>query len=166
MVLQITALTLEGRHKLDVLSGTVRVFNIVAGSEVNLLAPTSLSNIVVPSPTGVWRYIWTNPPLPSAGQYIIEYVLTDADGVMGIATEDLFVEDDLVEDATVLSRLTNMEASMGTLLDVGLGRQRLQTVDQTWRLFRRDGTPLVTFDTKDDLGNPSAQDIFERIPRP
>lgn len=163
LMLQITALTFEGAPKLDVASGTVRVFTVVGGLEVDALATTALSLIVGSS---VWRYVWGAPPLASAGHYIIEYRLIDSEAVLGVATEDLLVEDDLVEDATVIAKLNALDAKVDTVLDSELGEEILNPNDQTWTKKRRDSTILKVFDVVDDNNNPNGQDVFRRIPRP
>ena len=45
------------------------------------------------------------------------------------------------------------------------GKWKLDTVNKQWIIYADDGTtPLYTFDLKDDTGNASVQNIFERVP--
>lgn len=167
IVLQYTALTHEGTAKLDVLSGSVRVFHLSGGVEVEDLPPTPL---VQSGATSVWRYIWVSPLLAAAGTFIVEYTLADED-VVHVDIEDLTVRDAAAEDQTIVARLTSIEnllttmgADMGTVLDVHLGRQKLNATTTRWTLYTRAGAVLKEFDVKNDLGAPSVDRIFDRIP--
>lgn len=79
---------LEGSSKDNVVSGTVRVYRRVAGSEVDVLASTAL---VQEGATSKWVYDWV-PTLLSSGQYFIEYTLIDSDANTASLIEDLLIE--------------------------------------------------------------------------
>jgi hypothetical protein len=84
--LQIVAQNADGTSKLDVVSGTVRVYSINgAGAEVIKLAAAPL---VSASP--IWRYAWA-PATLAEGAYIVEYTMTDASQTYAPVTEDLTV---------------------------------------------------------------------------
>jgi len=85
--LQTIAQELDGTPKLDVISGTVRVYLLTSGGETVLLAPTALVG-----DESVWRYIW-EPESLAEGDYIIEYTLVDSEDLTSISIEDLAVVD-------------------------------------------------------------------------
>lgn len=88
VALQITALEASGEPKLDVVSGTVRVYHVTGAGEVVDLAATPLARVGV---TSTWRYAWV-PASLAAAQYVIEYTLVDA-GATYVSVEDLVVSD-------------------------------------------------------------------------
>ena len=145
--LEAVAQGLDGAGKTNVVGGDVRVYRIGSGGEEELLATTALA--LVPGTTR-WRYSWESPPLVTYGMCTAEYRLLDSDGLVGVASEDILVVS---------------EEKLDTLLDVDLGRTTLDAVNNTWTIYRRDGTVLRVFDVKDDLGNPGVEDVFDRLPR-
>lgn len=79
---------LEGSPKDNVVSGTVRVYKRVTGSEVDVLASTALTQ---EGATSKWYYDWS-PTILSSGQYFIEYILIDDDANTATLTEDLIID--------------------------------------------------------------------------
>jgi len=54
---------------------------------------------------------------------------------------------------------------MADFHELELGRWNVDTATKQMILYKADGqTPLVTFDLKDDKGQPSSQDVYERVP--
>jgi hypothetical protein len=85
---QIVAMYADGSPKLDMVSGTVRVYQVsAAGVESVKLAPTALVGTAAP----IWRYQWQPSPTLPNGAYVIEYTLTDALYTYAPVTEDLIV---------------------------------------------------------------------------
>ena len=148
--LEVSWLNTTGAEKLDVASCTVEVWHRNAlGVRVQDLAPTAMT---LDAGTGTFQYTWATPALTVAQQHTVEYRATDTAGAMGLTTEDLLVLD--------------FEGKLETVLDVLLGRQKLDANTDRLILFRRDGTILATFDVKNDVGAPSVCDVFERVPVP
>ena len=87
IVLQAVALNPDGSVKTSLNSANVRVYHIVGGSEVELLASTVL---VYSATAKAWRYVWA-PTSLAAGQYIAEYSLEDTDSISTVQTEDISV---------------------------------------------------------------------------
>jgi hypothetical protein len=102
--------------------------------------------------TATWRYTWLLPVLPNPGVITAEYRATDALGASGVVKETINV--------------SALEDKADVLLDVSLGRQRLAAGLNRWTLYRRNGTVLIEFLTKDDTGTPNGVDVFERVPLP
>jgi hypothetical protein len=88
ILLWILAKNYDGTFKSDILSGTVRVFFIDSGTENNVLAITSLSELS----TGKWIYEWS-PVSLTIGQYLIEFSLIDNSGFGITILEDLIITD-------------------------------------------------------------------------
>lgn len=148
ITLEVTWQNFEGAEKMDVVSSTVTVFHRdAAGLRVVDLAATSL---VQDAGTSTWKLAWVSPPLPVAGNYVVEYRGTDADGAVGVQREDL----------TVVA----LAAQVDEVLDCLLGRQKLDATTNRWIIFRRNGTILKQFDLKNDVGSPTHEDVFDRIP--
>jgi hypothetical protein len=145
--LEAVAQALDGSARLDVADGTVRVYGVGPGGEVEVLPWTPLVQVVG---TERWRYAWSTPPLTHPGMLTAEYRLVDDGGLVGTAMEDILVVD---------------ESKLDTIIDAAIGRQTLDAINNTWTIYRRDGTVLRVFDVKNDLGNPSVEDIFDRQPR-
>lgn len=149
LILEITWLNFEGGEKLDVVTSTVTVFHRTAlGARVVDLAPVPQT---LDAATSMWRFVWVLP-IVAAGQYVVEYRGTDTDGAVGVVQEDL----------TVYA----LAVQVDEVLDCLLGRQKLDVGTNRWILFRRDGSVLKEFDVKDDVGAPSSDDVFDRIPVP
>ena len=94
-----------------IVSATVKVYNIVSGSENDVLSTTSLTQV---GTTNVWRYVWTPTSLP-AGQYTISGVATDASGATHTWVEDL----NILTFSTVVSgapSVTGITPAVGTQL--------------------------------------------------
>ena len=89
VTLQVYALEQDGSDKLDVSSGTVRVYYVAAGSEVELLVSTPLVQV---GATNVWRYEWSPVSFPT-GEYIAEFSLVDVYGSSTTIGEDVVVRD-------------------------------------------------------------------------
>lgn len=161
----------DGSPKLDVLTSTVRVFHVTnAGAEIVDLAPTVMVRVGV---TSTWRYVWVNPPLPSAGGYVAEYTVTDAAGISAAFSEDIIVHDPSSDHGAIIVQLTAIQTALaavdgkaGTLLDEVLGRWFLDSANNTLTLFRVNGTILKVFDLKDDLGASNSRRVHDRVPRP
>jgi len=156
VVLQVYALNPDGSRKFNITSGTVRVFHIAAGSEVDDLAVVPLAQVGV---TNKWRYVWMTPTL-SAGEYFAEYIMQDSAGVTTKFAEDINVKD-IAKQSTLL--LVQSDADIIRKVETGrwkiIGNQMIFYEDD-------DVTPFLTFDLKDLGGLPSMDDVFERIPVP
>lgn len=96
--LQAYALTMTGEPKLDVAAGTVRVYHIDTGVEVEDLAAQALVN----DHDNLWRYVWSPLALPS-GMYTAEFYMIDSGGL-----ETLFSEDLVVQPEVDLSTVPNL----------------------------------------------------------
>jgi hypothetical protein len=154
LTLQVYALKANGSEKLDVVSGTVRVYYVSGGVETNVLGPTALVN---PS-DNIWRYNWTPGALP-VGEYVAEYVLSDASRTTRVG-EDLVVRDIATE-----SRLTLVQDDITIIKAVETGRWKI--VGNQMLFYEDDGvTVLLTFNLLDDLGLPTMDCVFERVPVP
>jgi hypothetical protein len=138
IVLQAASLQLTGLANLLIASGTVRVYSLVSGSEVNALASTPLVQV---GTSAVWRYIWANPELLE-GQYFVEIFLTDSSGtVYGPFQDDLEV---------YWSADANQETLSGT--------------ENTLTKYDAGGNAKIVFDTFNEDGDPSVSSVFSRIP--
>ena len=154
VVLQIYALNPDGTQKTDVVSGTVRVFHIVAGSEVDDLVATALVQV---GGTNKWRYVWA-PGSLAAGEYTAEYIIQDSGARTGRYSEGVIVKD-IAEQST----LVLVQADVEIIKKVETGRWRIVSNQM---IFYDDDevTPILTFDLKDQAGLPSMTDVFERDP--
>ena len=156
VALQVYALKADGSEKLNVASGTVRVYQIVGGSESTILAATPLAQV---GATNKWRYVW-NPGSLAAGEYVAEYIITDADALTAKIPEDIIVKD-IAKQSTLLL----VQADVDIIKKVETGRWKI--VANQMLFYDDDGTTvLLTFDLKDDAGFPSMDRVFERVPAP
>lgn len=161
VVLQIFAQNIDGSRKLDVSSGSVRVYHLDGVIEIEDLASTALVQI---GSTNVWRYVWEPATLPVAG-YIAEYTLTDTFGVVTSVGEDIIVRDIARQEtlADVRSRILLIQDDLMMVRKVETGRWKI-VANQMIFYEDDDATPMLTFDLKDDLGLPSMNSVFERMP--
>ena len=147
VVLQVQAQNLDGTPKTVLTTATVRVYHIVAGSEVEDLAATPLVQI---GTTSTWRYNWA-PATLSVGHYFAEYTLIDPDTAVFVASEDIDVRD--IATQTDLAFVRQIEQ----------GRWRI--VHEQMIFYASDKvTPLLVFNLKDINSLPSNVNIFERNP--
>lgn len=154
VALTVVALNPDGSMKLDVVSGTVRVYCVGSGgSEVNYLVPTPLVQV---GATSAWRYMW-HPVSLAEGIYTAEFILTDALAVASIGTDDISVTDYATGAALSLAA-----SDIAILKQIGTGRY--QIVGNQLILYAADDSPMYTFDLLDENGNPSMDAVFERVP--
>jgi hypothetical protein len=147
VVLQVLAVDLDGTPKLDVAGAAVRVYHVVGGGEVEVLPLTDLAQVGASS---TWRLVWLPPALPVA-QYVAEYQLVDANGVLCVVVEDVTVHD------------LALQADLALVRQVETGRWRILG-DQMIFYGTDDVTPILTFDLKDQAGLPTMENVFERVP--
>lgn len=159
VVLQVFALDPNGAEKTNVVSGTVRVYT-VSGGESDVLGLTALTRV---GTTNKWRYEWDPAALP-VGEYTIEYLLVDDNGVETSVGEDLIVRDiaQQVTLADVRSRVILLQTDMVIVRKMTQGRWKIEN-NQLF-FYDDDGvTPYIVFDLKDDAGLPSMDRVFERV---
>lgn len=140
IVFQIFPKNQNGQENEDIVSGSVRLYSIVAGSEVDAMASTPLVNI-----GEAWRYVLSDPDL-EPNQYFAEYSLVDGSAVTTVFTEDVTV----VQYAADISRL----------LDFSEGNWSVQNYQMIF--YKRDGTELVRYNLKDLFGVNTMEDVFRR----
>jgi hypothetical protein len=147
VALQILATGLDGAPKLDVVSGTVRVYRVTGAGEVEVFPVTALANV---AGTSTWRLLWTSATLV-VGQYVAEYRLVDLYGQECVAQEDIVVHD------------LALQADLALVRQVETGRWRI--VANQMIFFGDDGiTPILTFNLKNESGIPAMDEVFERVP--
>lgn len=156
VILEALARNQDGTAKTDVSSGVVRVYHMVGAVETEVLSSVALLQVGASS---TWRYRWTPTSLAS-GNYVVEYELTDSDGLVGISVEDLVVED-FAQQSTLLL----MQADLTLVRKIETGRWKI-VGDQMIFYDDDEATPLITFDLKDSIGQPTMADVFERIEAP
>ena len=146
VMLQTVAVSLDGQPKLDIVSGTVRVYDLASGGEVTVLAATPLVRVGI---TSTWRLAWSPASLP-VGHYVAEYTLHDS------VRTNVTVEDIAVHDLA-------QQADLTIVRQVETGRWRI--IANQMVIFADDGsTPLLTFNLFDALGAPSMDSVFQRVP--
>lgn len=158
VVLQLYGLNPDGSEKTDIVSGAVRVYSIVSGSEVDILAATPLVHVG----GSKWRYNWLPAALP-VGQYVVEYDLVDSRGQETLVAEDLIVRD-IAEQAMladVHSRVILLQDDLAIVRKVETGRWRI--VDNQMIFYDDDATTqLLVFNLYDEASLPSMERVFER----
>jgi len=108
VVLPVLAVTQTGELSSDIVSGTVRVYTVDSGVQTDVLVSTPLVNIV----GSYWSYEW-EPTTLDAGQYFIEYSLTDNVATVTYATENLFVMNDAaVSQAVIQGDISNVQSDI------------------------------------------------------
>lgn len=145
--LQVLAQNLDGTPKTVLTSASVRVYHLSGHTELEDLSPV---NMIQVGSSSTWRYVWEPVNLP-IGHYFVEYTLTDPDGALFIAAEDLDIRD--------IAR----QADVAFIKRVESGRWRIYN-NQMIFYTDDDTTPLLTFDLKDIHGAPANTSVFERIP--
>lgn len=156
VVLEVVAQNPDGTAKTDVVSGTVRVYHMVGAVETEVLAPVALVQVGASS---TWRYRWL-PTSLAAGNYVAEYELTDSEALVGLDIEDIVIEDFAQQSTLVL-----MQADLTLVRKIESGRWKI--VSNQMIFYDDNGVdPLITFDLKDSIGQPTMADVFERIEAP
>lgn len=70
-----------------------------------------------------------------------------------------------LQDNTVAANVVTALAVLNLLVKFESNRTRVDLIAQTLTIFDDDGiTPLQVFDLKDELGDPSTDCVFERVP--
>jgi len=111
VVLPVLAVTQTGELSSDIVSGTVRVYTVDSGVQTDVLVSTPLVNIV----GSYWSYEW-EPTTLDAGQYFIEYSLTDNVATVTYATENLFVMNDAaVSQAVIQGDISNVQSDVTSI---------------------------------------------------
>jgi hypothetical protein len=147
VALQILATGLDGAPKLDVVSGTVRVYRVTGAGEVEVFPVTALANV---AGTSTWRLLWASATL-AVGQYVAEYKLLDVYGQECVVPEDIVVHD------------LALQADLALVRQVETGRWRV--VANQMIFYGDDGlTPILTFNLKNEAGIPAMDEVFERVP--
>ncbi len=150
VALQIVALERDGTPKLDITSGTVRVYHVdAAGAEVVDLAATALVNIS----SSTWRYNWA-PAALAAGQYIARYEITDGTSAF-VAEEDLVVRDFALESTLVVTA-----ADIALIRAIEAGTWVMAANQITF--YDESMVEVARFNVLDEAGLPSMDDIFQR----
>jgi hypothetical protein len=152
VLLQAYALQPDGQPKLDVVSGSVRVYHLAGGVEVVDLSGTALLH----PHTNVWRYAWTPVALPVA-EYVAEFVLTDGDGVT-----TRFGEDVIVKDYAQQSTLLLVGADVALIRSVETGHWKI--VANQMIFYDEGDVEILRFDLRNDAGLPAMDNVFERVP--
>lgn len=155
IVLERAPLEPNGAMKTDVNTATVRVYLVVAGSEVDALASTALVNVR----DNIWRYIW-EPASIAAGQYRIEYTFDDT----VITTNDQ--EDLEVLDMPTATALASLQSDVTDCVDELQGNEIVDATGLCTK-YRADDydapTELRQFQYNDVAGDPATSSIFQRI---
>ena len=147
--LQMLALEIDGTPKLDIVSGSVRVYHVGPGGEVTDLPATPLVHI---SPS-TWRYVWESPTL-APGQYVAHYEVTD-----GAVTYPLD-EDLIVRDFALQSTLVASAADIALIRAIEAGSWVMAANQIIF--YDEGGTEVARFNVFDEAGLPSMDDIFSR----
>ena len=151
--LQIVARELDGSPRTSLTSANVRVYHMVGSTETDVLVFEPLVQV---GTTNTWRYVW-EPTSLAIGQYVVEYTLVDDDAVMWVGTEDLTVND-FAQETTLAALGVDIEI----IRKVETGRWKM--VDDQMIFYDDNGTtPLFTFNLFDLAGNPSMDNVFERV---
>ena len=156
VVLEAVARNPDGTAKTDVVSGTVRVYHMVGAVETEVLASTALVQV---GSSATWRFLWS-PTSLAAGNYVAEYELTDSEALVGLDIEDVVIEDFAQQSTLVL-----VQTDVTLIRKIETGRWKI-VGDQMIFYDDDEATPILTFDLKDSIGQPTMADVFERIEAP
>ena len=146
VMLQAVAIALDGTPNLTVVSGTVRVYTLATGVEVDVLATTPLARV---GSSSTWRLAWT-PASLAVGQYVAEYRLVDSAGRVSLTIEDVDVHD------------LALQADLAVVRAVETGRW--QIVNNQMRFYDTTNTLILTFDLLDLAGLPTMDAVYQRVP--
>jgi len=147
VTLQILAVGLDGAPKMDVVSGSVRVYQVTGAGEVEALPVTALAHV---AGTSTWRLLW-EPASLGVGQYVVEYQLVDILGQECVVQEDIAVHD------------LALQADLSLVRQVETGRWKI--VANQMIFYENDGvTPLLVFNLRNEAGLPAMDEVFERVP--
>ena len=131
-----------GVVRTDITSVSVRVFKRVAGSEVDSLASTAMTS----AGSGKWYYSLASSIV--AGEYIIEYTVTDNASVVYKIQDPLTVG--------------YLQSDIQFLLDVEGGKW--QIVANQMIFYKQDGiTEVMRFNLFDASGNPTMDAVSKRV---
>lgn len=149
VLLDLYARTPAGAIKTNVVSGTVRVYQVAAdGAETEVLSATAL--VEDSGTTGHWQYIWQPGSLP-VGKYQVEFYAIDDDTIQYRDGEQLVVLD--------IATQTDLE----TVLKHTTGRWKIYANQMI--IYDDDGTTvLARFNLFDADGNPAVTNVRERVP--
>jgi hypothetical protein len=133
----------------DITSVYFRVYHRVAGVIVEDVVSTLMNGS-----SSFWYYSITGG-LTTAGEYIIEYTITDSDAEVYLQTEELtigYMQSDIQSIAVDVSLIKNIES----------GRWKIE--GNQMKFYDNNDSVILTFNLKDASGNPSSDAVFERVP--
>jgi len=151
VILDVVALKSNGDAKTNVTSAIVRVYNIVGGLEVDVLATTPLVQVGV---TNVWRYIWT-PTSLAEGYYIAEYKMSDSDEINTTVCEDITI-------GYLENTLNTIASNVDTIKEIEVGKW--QMVNNQLILYKADNvTEIARFALFDENNEPTMESVVKRV---
>lgn len=155
VVLQLTAHNIDGTPKTSLASATVRVYHMDAGTEVQDLAPVTLTQV---GASNTWRYVWAPTGLP-VDVYYAEYSLVDGDGASFVDFEDITVMD-IAEGVD----LTAVQSDVAFIKKVENNRKRI--FNNQLIIYQDDGvTEWLKWDLFDVNGIPTnGVNVFDTVP--
>ena len=137
----------DGTIKTNISSATARVYQIISGAEVDVLAETELLQV---GTTNKYRYVW-EPASLDVGEYWVDYNSSDTDLNLSRVTEQFVVLNAPTYD------------DYERLRKVSEGRWKI-TGNQIIYYDDDGETPFLTFDTYNRIGSPAMANIMERVP--
>lgn len=161
LTIQVFALNPNGTQKANVVSGTARIYKVLDDwTEDDILEEVDLER----QGLSVWRYVW-NPDSLDVGEYSIEYRLVDVDDAVIVTGEDLIVRD--IAEQSMLSSVHSMmvlsSSDIAIVKKINIGRWKIE--NDMMIFFDEDSeTPLLAFSLKNASGQPTMENVFERLP--
>ena len=102
--------------------------------------------------------------IPTLGEYTVTVHIEKSSLTQKIITGSGVTQQDK-EDIAVEVWTHTDGLKLSDLHDLELGRWKVDKTTKQMTLYKADGqTPLITFDLKDAAGQPSSQDVYERVP--
>lgn len=145
IVFQKNVADLDGTPKTNLTTYDVRVYQVVSGSEVDVLVSTSMAQV---GTSNLYRYVW-EPASLDIGEYFVEYHFVDAFSNNSWVTDDLAVLNVPTYD------------DIETLRKVETGTWEI--VNDQMIFYDDDGTtPLFTFNLLNASGDPDSENVYKR----
>lgn len=147
--LELRVTDLFGQAKTDITSVTFRIYHRVAGSIVQDIVQTAMSG------SGSLWYYSVASGLANAGEYVIEYTITDTSNEVYLQTEQL-------EVGYLESDIATIKLDVNFIKQIESGRWKIE--NNQMKFYDTYDNVILTFNLFDENNKPTNDSAMERVP--